>query len=386
MRRIGLYYHTIAYFNGTEVFLPGYLGVFIDELARNCEALLLYLQTSPTHNDEQDYILQEKNIKFNNLGNRTPAWERDLFHRTYISQINPSLFDYFIIRSPTPLAPYFNKSIPKSKLVYFVVGDYSEGRKAMKIRSLRDVLISLYLRRNHSRFIRAIQGPKVIVNSPELYNKLKSFTSSISLVRTTTLVEKSFSDVKNKSLSRVVRILYTGRFDWAKGLQELAEAIVQLNEVNNEKVFELHVAGWQLDGKTDIIESIQSLFRAHNVSDLFINHGKKKIGNELNSIYRKCDIYVIPSYHEGFPRTIWEAMAQSLPVIATKVGAIPHYLENNENALLIEPKKTSEIVNALNILVKNESLRFKLMKNAMRLARENTLENQTKKLIQAIYE
>jgi glycosyltransferase involved in cell wall biosynthesis len=76
-------------------------------------------------------------------------------------------------------------------------------------------------------------------------------------------------------------------------------------------------------------------------------HGKKSIGPVLNAVYQSCDIYVIPSYHEDLPKTIWEAMANGMPVIATKVGAIPEYLTNEKNVVLIEPKYVAEIVKML---------------------------------------
>lgn len=58
----------------------------------------------------------------------------------------------------------------------------------------------------------------------------------------------------------------------------------------------------------------------------------------LNKMYRKAEINAIPSNHEGFVKTIWEAMANSLPVLATSEGGIPDYLTNYDNAIFVEPK------------------------------------------------
>ena len=113
-------------------------------------------------------------------------------------------------------------------------------------------------------------------------------------------------------------------------------------------------------------------------------HGRKKIGVELNRMYFNSDIYIIPSFHEGFPRTIWEAMGQSTPVIATKVGGIPFLLDDKENSLLIEPKIVNEIVDAVESLISDEFLRRKIIINGYEKAKTVTLQNQSKLLISQI--
>jgi glycosyltransferase involved in cell wall biosynthesis len=110
------------------------------------------------------------------------------------------------------------------------------------------------------------------------------------------------------------------------------------------------------------------------------------VGPELNKMYQQADLYVIPSYHEGFPRTIWEAMANSLPVIATKVGGIPTYLTHEKNAMLIEPKSVQEIVRGIKKMANDSVLRKKIIVEGFELVKSNTLEVQTKKMITIVSE
>lgn len=143
-------------------------------------------------------------------------------------------------------------------------------------------------------------------------------------------------------------------------------------------------------GKDAPHRPVESILKAQAVewglhSHVFF-HGKKSVGEALNAMYRQADIYVIPSYQEGFPRTIWEAMANSCPVIATRVGSIPHYLEHEHHALLIEPKDVGGIVEAVKRLLSDEVLRQKLISNGYALAQTNTLEIQTKRLVQILKE
>ena len=129
---------------------------------------------------------------------------------------------------------------------------------------------------------------------------------------------------------------------------------------------------------------LKSKAKRIGILEKIIFHGKKKVGEELNQFYRLADIYVIPSYHEGFPRTIWEAMANSLPVIATDVGAIPSVLSNQKNALIIPPKDEVSLKNAIIQLKDDSFLRQKLIKNGRELASNQTLDILTKKLVDLI--
>lgn len=106
----------------------------------------------------------------------------------------------------------------------------------------------------------------------------------------------------------------------------------------------------------------------------------------MNQLYRDAQLYVLASTSdfEGFPRTIWEAMANSCPVIATRVGSIPHYLEHERHALLIEPGDVEGIVQAVKRMVEDGELRRRLIRNGYAMAQSNTLDIQTKKLIQIL--
>ena len=108
------------------------------------------------------------------------------------------------------------------------------------------------------------------------------------------------------------------------------------------------------------------------------------MGPELNKYYQESQIYVIPSYFESFPRTIWEAFANSLPVIASDVGSIPFHTSNNENILLIQPKDVNSLKNAIKELITDKELRKKLIMNGRECVKDVTLELQSEKLISNI--
>ena len=69
--------------------------------------------------------------------------------------------------------------------------------------------------------------------------------------------------------------------------------------------------------------------------------------------YKKADLYILPTYHEGFPRTLYEAMIFGTPVITTFVGGIPALMKDGENSKRIEPRSVDSIVDKLAFAMDN---------------------------------
>ena len=60
---------------------------------------------------------------------------------------------------------------------------------------------------------------------------------------------------------------------------------------------------------------------------------------------RECSIFILPSYNEGMPMSIIEAMAYKNAVISTNVGGIPQVIDNNKNGILIEQGDKKQLYN-----------------------------------------
>lgn len=385
--KLGFYYHIPLSYSGAKYYLPGYLAVFLDALAREVNHLTLFLHEEDCNNRDADTPLREKNIAWVNLGKKTPAWYRSFFFRSVIRPIIADLekVDILLIRCPSPLAPYFNKIVKqKTRLAYFVVGDYGEGASHWKANTLRHLLIKYYLRWNDAALKNAVDGQLVFVNSAILYETYKQKSSNIHLVRTTTLSASDFWEKTQFEINTPVKIAYIGRFDMQKGLMELVKAVSIL--INKGIQVELHMTGWDASSENKVEKALKTYAIHLGVNSCLFWNGKKRVGDELNQMYRDADLYLLPSYQEGFPRTIWEAMANSCPVIATRVGSIPDYLEHEHHALLIDPKNVSGIVNGVIRIIKDGDLRRILIRNGYELAKTNTLEIQSKRLVSILHD
>jgi glycosyltransferase involved in cell wall biosynthesis len=82
---------------------------------------------------------------------------------------------------------------------------------------------------------------------------------------------------------------------------------------------------------------------------------------------QRADVFVLPTYTEGFPNVILEAMAAGKAIVATNVGAIPEMLEANSTqccGIIIEPRNVTVLAQALQRLMSDETLRLDMGRRA----------------------
>lgn len=102
--------------------------------------------------------------------------------------------------------------------------------------------------------------------------------------------------------------------------------------------------------------------------------------NDLQNTYSTISILVLPSLWEGFGLVLLEAMLAKVPIVATKVGPIPEIIENNYSGLLVSPKNSRELAQAIIRLLKDQKLQKLLTQNAYQVAQTKfTLQTMVKK-------
>lgn len=100
-----------------------------------------------------------------------------------------------------------------------------------------------------------------------------------------------------------------------------------------------------------------------------------------------CDVFVHPSYHEGFSLSIIEATKIGLPIVACNVGGNTEIIENNVTGLLIPPRNINALTQVLSLLAQDEKLRYKLGIAAHnRYLKEFVLEKIVKERFIPLYE
>ena len=118
----------------------------------------------------------------------------------------------------------------------------------------------------------------------------------------------------------------------AKGLYELMDAVHLLRSRHPDLPWHLVIAGEGPDSAP-----LRAL--SHELGlDGRVEFPGYVEGDRLDALYRSSSAFVLPSYSEGFPTVITEAMAAGLPVVATGIRGIVDYLEDGVNALFVEPR------------------------------------------------
>lgn len=95
------------------------------------------------------------------------------------------------------------------------------------------------------------------------------------------------------------------------------------------------------------------------------------IRNDVPDLYRCMDIFVLPSLAEGLPMALLEAMASKLPVVATRVGAVPTVIVDKETGLLIEPGNEESIKVSLLHLLENSTLAKSMGQNGYNYVKQH---------------
>lgn len=136
-------------------------------------------------------------------------------------------------------------------------------------------------------------------------------------------------------------IMILCRIEKDKGIRELLNAVLQLKRLERFR-FHLNIVG---DGGylADAKQIVESLEIKDHVS--FIGAVNDRL--EKQNWFEKSDIYILPTYHEGFPRTLYEAMIYGTPIITTMVGGIPALMKDGVNCLAIEKQSVNSIVDKL---------------------------------------
>lgn len=220
---------------------------------------------------------------------------------------------------------------------------------------------------------------RIIVLGKEWEKRILSIepSSKTVIVNNTVEVPRDYEKkIKNKSLN----ILFLGVLIKRKGIFDLISAISELNKITDLKDVKFIIAGNGIED--DNIKAKAKELEVEKYIDFtgWIDVEQKK------ELLKKSHLLILPSYNEGLPMAILEAMSYGLPIIATNVGDIPEAVIPEENGFLIKPGNIEELVNSiLNVINFKESEWEQYSENSMKIVKQKFSDVEYFKKIETIY-
>jgi glycosyltransferase involved in cell wall biosynthesis len=153
------------------------------------------------------------------------------------------------------------------------------------------------------------------------------------------------------SATAMPRVLFVGRLLEEKGIFDLVEAFPQVLE---QAGCELIVVG---DGEKE--DELRGRIRSLGLEDRVAMAGYLS-GSELSLEYHDATMFVLPSWSEGFPTVLAEAMDAGLALVTTRIRGAADHLVEGENALFVEPRDRKALASAIVKVLQDPELRARM--------------------------
>jgi glycosyltransferase involved in cell wall biosynthesis len=174
---------------------------------------------------------------------------------------------------------------------------------------------------------------------------------------------------------RQLRVLFLGRFDRQKGLDRLVGIVERSRQLS------LPIT-WKLVGK-NILSDDNTAQELAAISDLI--QSPVSTTDELNNLYEWADVLLLPSYWEGLPLTILEAMRLGVVICASNVGAITEVIDHEVTGFVISHFLDDSFIKVtvamFNSLIKNPTQQKLISKAAQEYVAQNSWSKASKPLI-----
>ncbi len=245
--------------------------------------------------------------------------------------------------------------VPKRFALVTGLGYSFQGEnKRSFLRFLVQLLYSFALRRAHKVFF---QNP----DDEALFRDCRLLPTEVpSCILNGSGVDLSF--YSKATLPDSLHFLLVARLLGDKGIREYVDAAQKIRYLYPEVVFGL--VGW-IDENPDSIR--QDELDSWVKDDLMHFYGRLE---DVRPAIRDCSVYVLPSYREGTPRTVLEAMAMGRAIITTDTPGCRETVVDGENGILVPVKSVDLLVIAMLKFIENPGLASRMGKRSRQIAEE----------------
>ena len=174
------------------------------------------------------------------------------------------------------------------------------------------------------------------------WNKLKIQTT------TTAVNKKDIIESKDRLNKNKIRFIYVGRISHLKGIVEMLDAFKSVNS----QIYDLELI---IVGHPDSKINIDKLKKT--ASDDSISCKIKFLGHvdgpSKFNLLSKSDVFIFPSYTEGCPNSVLEALSSGLFILSTKVGALSEIIKNKKNGIFVKKEDSNDLKIKIDWTIKN---------------------------------
>lgn len=247
----------------------------------------------------------------------------------------------------------------KIKIVHIHTASYNSFRRSaifVKIAKFFHKKVILHIHGGGFREYYATNPQKIssILNSCDciitLTESWQTFFKQITTCKHIEIIENITSPPQSKAIPNDSKfhLLFLGLVTEQKGIYDLIEVIAE-HKVEFDNKLTLHIGG---NGEK---EKLIDLISKNDLAGLVAYEGWVS-GDKKTDLLNIADAFILPSYAEGLPISILEAMSYGLPILSTPVGGIPEIVENGVNGYLFQPGDKNGIFQAILQLLSNKDL------------------------------
>ena len=182
------------------------------------------------------------------------------------------------------------------------------------------------------------------------------------------------NDFKEKHNINGKLVLFFGRLNITKGPEKFVEIAHSILKKRSDVTFFIRGPD---EGMRDIVKK-----KIGNEKRIILLP-ETRDRNEIIKMYQAADVFVLPSFREGLPLTLFEAMASNLPVVASPVNGVPYEMKEPENGFLVKYGNNEGFEKRILELLDNKELRERIAKNNSKKAENykwNLIANKTLQL------
>ena len=286
-----------------------------------------------------------------------------------------------VIHSASPKANFISSIlvlfIKLDKLIISIsgLGYLFTGNNKSFLTIFKKILFSLIIRSSIKN-----QKKNIIVQNKD---DLKIIKNELNLSKKEIVLIKGGSGVnldkyKNLKKKNNKTVLMVSRIVANKGINEFLNSAKILKKKYPDWKF-IIVGGLDYKSPDSINKNFLNKFRKKNIVRIF------DYKSDILNYYKNAEIFCLPSYREGMPKTVLEASSCGLPVVTTDTIGCRDSIVNNFTGLLCKPFDPNDLAKKIEILIKDKNLRKKLGKNGKKYAKSNFAINSVTNKIFDLY-